>query len=599
MKQSLLDVLVLIVLIAAGCDSQIFISLTQKPDAVERVRILSSINGVNGQDYCAAAGQDQFSIQIPSQMKDAKRKDANGNPILPIHLELLGVDSLGCEIATGELDAEIPTGIRLWSEHFVSITSSSRICPTRRHGACQPECHSSVDCPSERPNCDPQGRCFACNSSSECSRQKGTPICDAGRCIECNTSQDCSDKARPYCDYGIRTCRGCKRHSECDSTTNARDGVCVKDDTLSTLPTGQALQSGMCVTSDRIVSVDTNTCSGACTIQDKLAEVSAQKPYLRIGQFNSTALVTVRPIPGLPEVHIISTQADYSPPDPAALGKMPNAILSNSNGAALRIEGGARATIEGLLIKDSKLGVACVAGGNATKVRILRTLIGLTDVGIQSSPGCELSIEQSWIGEGPRDRYNGLVNNGNILAMDLDGTKFDIVNTVFNNNKPMAPGTFSGIWVRNATATTPGRIVNSTFVRHGYASATRKALMIDCIPAASNLTIVNSLFLDSTPTSGNTYVHADCRSNAQKYLGSDDVSLTGDNNATDLVFSDVFNAPTFGDYSLTTTADSRVRDGGLTQFVDGSGKNIVPTIDIIGTTRTAAKLSRGAFEAAR
>jgi len=353
----------------------------------------------------------------------------------------------------------------------------------------------------------------------------------------------------------------------------------------------------MCVPQDRIVSVD-QSCTGTCTVQDKLTEVGAQKPYLRLGPVMSTALITVRPVPGLPEVHIVSTLADYSPPDPAGKDKKPNAILTNSNGTVLRVEAGASVTLEGLLIKDSKVGVACVAGGNATKVRILRTLIGQTDVGIQSSPGCELSIEQSWIGEGPRDRYNGLVNTGNLLAMDLDGTKFDIVNTVFNNNKPMAPGTFSGIWVRNATATTPGRIVNSTFVRNESASTTRKALLLDCIPATGTIAIVNSLFLNSTPTSGNTYVHADCRSTAQKYLGSDDPTLTGDNNATDLVFSDVFNAPTFGDYSLTNATDSRVRDGGLTQFVDG-GKNIVPTIDMIGTARTATKLSRGAFEAAR
>lgn len=467
-------------------------------------------------------------------------------------------------------------------------------------GKCElTECSASSDCPTDRPNCSPQGRCFACGVTSDCSKQTGTPICDVGRCVECKTSKECTDKARPYCEDTSRACRACKRHSECDSAANSRDGICVKDDTLSTLPTGQTLLSGMCVPQDRIVSVDPTSCAGTCTVQDKLTEVGAQKPYLRLGQVMSTALITVRPVPGLPEVHIVSTLADYSPPDPAGKDKIPNAILTNSNGTVLRVEAGSSVTLEGLLIKDSKVGVACVAGGNATRVRILRTLIGQTDVGIQSSSGCELFIDQSWIGEGPRDRYNGLVNTGNLLAMDLDGTKFDIVNTVFNNNKPMAPGTFSGIWVRNATATTPGRIVNSTFARQESGSTTRKALLLDCIPATGTVSIVNSLFLNSvTPSGGNTYVHADCRSSAQKYLGSDDVTLTGDNNATDLVFSDVFNAPAFGDYSLTKATDSRVRDGGLTQFVDG-GKNIIPAVDMIGTARPATKLSRGAFEAAR
>jgi len=411
----------------------------------------------------------------------------------------------------------------------------------------------------------------------------------------------CTDKSRPYCEDSSRSCRACKRHTECDSALGARDGVCVKDDTLSNLPAVQALQSGMCVPSSRIVNVDMTTCSGTCTVQDKLPEVSADKPYLRIGQFTSTAPITLRPVTGLPEVHVISSLADYSPPDPTAKDKTPNAILTNSNGSVIRVESGASVTLEGLLIKDSKLGVACVGAGNPTRVRIVRTLIGASDVGVQSTAGCELSIDQSWIGQGPRDRYQGLVNSGNVLAMDLDGTKFDIVNSVFYHNTPSPPTAFGGIWVRNATATTPGRIINSSFVNHESVSATRKAMMLDCIPATTNLAIINSLFLNGTiPSGGNTYVHPACRGTDQKYLGSDDVTLTGDNNATDLGLTDVLNAPlTFGDLSLKSTADVRVRDGGLPQYLDGSGLNRIPTVDIIGAARTASKLSRGAFEPAR
>lgn len=468
-------------------------------------------------------------------------------------------------------------------------------------GKCEPtECSDSHDCASDRPNCSPQGRCFACSSVSDCAKQTGAPICDTGRCVECKTSKDCSDKSRPYCEDPSRACRACKRHAECDSTAGARDGVCVKDDTLRNLPTGQALQNGMCVPSDRIVSVDVNSCSGACTVQDKLTEVAAQKPYLRIGQFTSAALITVRPVPGLPEVHIISPLGDYAPPDPAAKDKIPNAILTNSNGTALRIEGGASVTVEGLLIKDSKLGLACVSGAAPTRVRILRSLIGASDVGIQSTAGCELSIEQSWVGEGPRDRYQGLVNSGNILAMDLRGTKFDIINSVFNHNSP-APGMFGGIWINDATASTPGRIINSTFTRHETADMNRKALLLDCIPATTSIAIVNSLFLNSTSlTGGTTYIHSACRGPDQKYLGTDDTALTGDNNATDLVLNNVFTSPTAqGDLTLKSDADARVRDGGLTQFVDGTGKSLLPTIDIIGAARQATKISRGAFEPTR
>jgi len=188
-------------------------------------------------------------------------------------------------------------------------------------------------------------------------------------------------------------------------------------------------------------------------------------------------------------------------------------------------------------------------------------------------------------------------NAGNAIAMDLTSTKFDLINSVLSNNKGM-PANFSGILIKSATATTPGRIVNSTFVSNDSLT-TRKAMALDCQPATGNISIVNSLFLDAAaPAGGTTYVHADCRSTNQKYIGSNDTTLTGDNNITDLVQSDVFVSPAGNDYSLKTSADSRVRDGGITQFIDG-GKNIIPTVDISGNPRGTAKLSRGALEATR
>lgn len=476
-----------------------------------------------------------------------------------------------------------------------------KVAPGASIGKCEStECTTSADCPTDRPNCGTGGRCFACAAASDCSRASTGSICDVGRCVECKTSKDCSDKSRPYCEDQSHSCRACKRHSECDSAANARDGVCVKDDTLSSLPGTQALNAGMCVPQSRIISVDMTTCSGACTLQDKVNEVSPDKPYVRIGAFNSSTQVTLKHVSGLPELHILSTLADYPPPDPAAKDKIPIAFLTNPTGTVLRIENGMSVTLEGLLIKDSKVGIACIGAGNLTRVRILRSLIAASDLGIQTSPGCDLTIDQSWLGEGPRDRFSGLANTTNALAMDLDNTKFEITNSVFNHNSPTVPGQFGGIWVRNSTATTPGRIVNTTFARHESSSA-RKALVLDCIPAATNITIVNSLFLNSTKPTSDTYIHAACRSANQKYLASDDATLTGEGNATDLIFTDVFTSPTIqGDLSLKMTADPRVRDGGLGQFFDvTSGKNIVPLTDIIGAMRSSTKLSIGAFEAAR
>ena len=104
-------------------------------------------------------------------------------------------------------------------------------------GKCEAtECMQSSDCPTDRPNCGSGGRCYACGNAGDCTRNGNPGICDVGHCVECKTSKDCSDKSRPYCEDQTRSCRACKRHYECDSTPSARDGVCVKDDTLATLP---------------------------------------------------------------------------------------------------------------------------------------------------------------------------------------------------------------------------------------------------------------------------------------------------------------------------------------------------------------------------
>lgn len=467
-------------------------------------------------------------------------------------------------------------------------------------GQCESsECSSASDCASDRPNCSSQGRCFACATSSDCAKQSGTPICDAGRCVACKSSKDCTDKLSPVCDVAAHTCRACQKHLECDSSSGTHDGVCVKDSTLSALSSNLSLQAGMCVPTDRVVSVDKTSCPTAtCMLQDKLNELSAQKPYLRIGELESTQPVTVKPVPGLPEVHIVSPAGDYSLTDATAKTLAPSSVLKNNGGVAVTVDTGASVTIEGLTLASSKTGLSCVGVGNQTKVRLLRTLIGENDTGILATSGCELSIEQSWIGNEPQGRQAGVVNAGNLLAMDLTSTKFDLINSVVSNNRGMTPAAFSGILVKSATATTPGRIINSTFVENKSSTA-RKATALDCLPATGNISIVNSLFLDaSAPAGGTTYVHTDCRSASQKYLGSNDAALTGDNNITDLVASDVFVSSVSNDFRLKPSADSRVRDGGLTQFID-SGKNIIPTVDIAGIPRGTAKLSRGALEATR
>lgn len=455
----------------------------------------------------------------------------------------------------------------------------------------------SNTCPADRPFCD-RGICTKCVSNVQCSSQSAdTPICDAsGRCYGCVTSSDCADPAKAVCDPHSHVCRACQLHSECAS------GVCAKDNVFAALP--QPIPMGTCVDPAR-VNVVTSACADTtCSLPDMLNALSISRPYVLIKALTSTKTVTVPAAPvqnGLPAIYIIGPMADKSP---SALTSAPPISLSSGN-QALLISAGAHTTLEGLVLDSSTVGLECASGGTQTKVLLIRSFLGANTIAVLASPKCELVIDSSWIGRGPSPQFGTF--SGNSQAMQLDGTQLEIVNTVFWHNG--APGTLGGISLSNSTGEPlPSiRIVNSSFVAHPFSNTSRKILAIDCgYPTQGSMSIVNTLFLNSSPpSSGTTYVHNNCRpsgalsgvvSNEAGFLDTDNPQNVADTTLGDSLLVEPLTA---GDLHFAASAPSSITRGGVREFIDARGPVPIPSTDMDGRARGPSRISPGAFEAVR
>lgn len=464
-------------------------------------------------------------------------------------------------------------------------------------------------CTPDKPVCSAQGRCVGCDPANltQCATlNPALPYCVNQTCVACSAAlgQGCeSDPLHPACDSTTNTCRACALHGECASN------VCVKDNTLSTLPNGKALSLGMCVPKSRILTVDETTCGAACTLPGQLLNASVDFPFLLVNNYSSASPgnVLVKPIAGLPELHIVTATADLSPSKLTAA----KAIIKYFAGVgAVTVSPGASVTIEGLIIVSSNIGVLCDSGtapnSVATSVKLLRSLIALTGTAVQTKAKCQLTLDQTWIGWGPKALSSVLsggnaVNGGNNVAMNLDSTQFDIINSVFLHN---GVTTFGGITVTDSLNLAPaGHIVNSTFYRQEGVSVTHNAMAIYCPVALTKtpLTIFNSLFVNSAGYSlaGKTYVDPNCRAATSfGYIATDESPAPGPGpGIVSGVSGSLFTSTVDDAFDLhpLTTAPMSVISGGTVLPFNNTAS---PLVDMDGTARGKTSVSIGAFEVA-
>lgn len=453
-------------------------------------------------------------------------------------------------------------------------------------------------CPAEAPVCS-AGRCIVCSNDDDCKASSGGQqycLKDTGRCVECRTPDDCTiGSAKPACDKSDGQCKPCVRHDQCSTQ------VCVKDETLNigSVPAPMRLKTGDCVPTSRILPVDVN-CASCGNLQTQINAATIELPYILVKTYDEKSPINVNPKAGLPELHIVTSTADSSP---ALLSQAPPATMHYQNMAVplLTVHGGASLTLEGMLIYNSSTGLLCDSDNGAgatvpTGLTVRRSIIGLTDQAIRTRPRCQLTIDSSYIGMGPASF--GSFTGGNFQALNLDGTSFEIINSVFNHNVGVSGAMFAGITVSNTTSIgmLTGRIVNSTFYRHEPTGTL--PLAIRCSGTPLNFTIFNTLFVNTPgfPMAGRTYVESSCRSASTfDYIATDEsMPIAGAGANVIAATESVFTAPQSGDLSLVKTAQSGALTGGAKTFNGVTA----PTVDVRGVARGATKISIGAFEVA-
>ncbi|MBP6741680.1 MAG: hypothetical protein KA244_02455 [Deltaproteobacteria bacterium] len=476
-----------------------------------------------------------------------------------------------------------------------------------KSGTCVPSC-TSTSCTAPLTCLPKSGLCGVCEGDTDPScgtpGVSATPYCYSHQCVECTLPKHCATAIAKgtACNTTTHTCGPCQRHDECDS------GVCAKDDALALLAGPNAISKGTCVPTERIQIVDTATCGSACSLPNALLNVTNAKPYILVRNFDGTMPISVNPAVAAkpaewpPMVYIIGDSADLSPAERTATPKV--GLHSYGASAALSVSPGVNLTVEGMQLYSAKTALLCDGGVSATptSVRLIRSIIGSSDIGIESRPGCDLTVEKSWIGQGPSPVFDGTANSGNFQAMNLDSTRFEISNTVFLHNTK-GPGVFSGILVQDSkNLKKSGTIVNSSFSRHDTVATGRNALAVDCNYATADaLTIVNSIFVSTAaPASTVTYVHPNCRSAASfAYVATDDQSpsLAGTalvKNVSQAALLE--DAVTKGNLRLKVDAPKAVTTGGIGGKY---GSVTIPLVDHEGKDRPAGTVSIGAFQAAQ
>ena len=235
-------------------------------------------------------------------------------------------------------------------------------------------CTGPEDCPEAAPFCDPVGACVTCDAMEDpdgaCAELGGgTPLCVGGTCVAC-TDEDTSvcDGQLRLCDPETNACVDCTEHPQCES------GACQLD-------------VGTCFPTDVVVHVDGDGGQDFTTVGAAIAS------------FNDGAL-------GVIVVHERAASAPYTEALAVDGGKVLAMVAADGEspefqgvGASpgLAVQGaGTTLYLEALTSADGNaFGLVCDgARADLRRARIVQNTGG----GILAQGGCELSVENSFVG---------------------------------------------------------------------------------------------------------------------------------------------------------------------------------------------------------
>jgi hypothetical protein len=493
--------------------------------------------------------------------------------------------------------------------------------PGAQKGLCelQPDmrpttCSTSMSCAPELPICDTaQSMCRACLPGEDARCRESNPSlprCLGPRCVGCLPDQDSAQSkdcggATPICDRESYTCRRCRYHSEC------RSGVCAKDDRSAMPPYG--IPQGTCVPQEQVLYVDPrfacddNIGKPFCTPAKAIAQMDVNHRYLVLqgkgmaGAFSDLTLGMTDAQKRI-ELYVIGPEAD-GPPD--LLAAEPRVSIGDVPGKrGFRVMEGVRVTIEGLVIRKAMSGVECSGDriNPSTEVRIRRSILTDNQTGIYLSNNCYLELSESWVGKVPQ-RGTLAESPGNVLAMDIRDSDFDVVNTIFWDNGISGMTGTGGLRVLGAGTRTGGStLVNVTFYgqvgRNGTGTGNANADMFCPLQLTGRLALVNSLlFFDARGGMG--HIAANCGVTHQA-VGADDMAFAGNGSVVFTTGQDPgFRDAARGNLRLragTSGPQQIVRTGGVTSTMVVGRTVRAPEVDLSGARRPTEGVAMGAYE---
>ncbi len=478
---------------------------------------------------------------------------------------------------------------------------------------CHKTCKASQGCADASPLCDGELQvCRACfpGEDSLCqARSASTPRCVNGRCAACRPpsgvaaeSSECGVtsavlSATPVCDPRSYACRPCLRHSECAS------GVCAKDGSDADL----GIPRGACVPSKQVLVVDQDLCSGTgpsfCTLKQAIGKLDVDHRYILLRKGSATVdfgdlQIGMQTSHKGQNLHIIGPLADQSP---SSIASEPRATIGGS-----KLKDGLTVTqaslfLDGVYVRGNRVGVQC--SGAEAKLSLVRSYLTGNETAIAASAGCRLSVTDSWLGRGPKASALGEAP-GNIRGIDISGSDFSIVNTVFSDNGDFRQDGFGGIRVRSLSASTRrSTVINSTLYQtSGLLKLGKFFTSLICdVSVGDRLVLMNTLLLGDSKLltiPEEHYVDQTCGALISHVASNDPALSTGQSVVLPMGVIPLRNsaARDLRPVALGVSEGPQIQTAGAVQ-IEVSGERVVaPTMDLDGRSRPSSAVAIGAFE---
>lgn len=478
---------------------------------------------------------------------------------------------------------------------------------------CHKTCQDSQSCADSVPLCDGDLKvCRACFPGEDAlcqARSASTPRCVNGRCAACRPPGDVAAEssecgvtsavlsANPVCDPRSYGCRPCLRHSECAS------GVCAKDGSDADL----GIPRGACVPSSQVLVVDQDLCSGTgpsfCSLKQAIAKLDASHRYILLRKGSSTVdfgdlqIGTQTSHKGQ-ILHIIGPLADQSP---SSIASEPRATIGGSKLKDGLSVSQASVFLDGVYVRGNRVGVQC--SGAEAKLSLVRSFLTGNDTAIAASAGCRLSVTDSWLGRGPKATALGDAP-GNVRGIDISGSDFSVVNTVFSDNGDFRQDGFGGIRVRSLSASTRrSTVVNSTMYQtSGLLKLGKFFTSVLCdVAVGDRLVLMNTLFLGDSKlltSPEEHYIDPTCGALISHVASNDPALSTGQSVVLPMGVIPLRNAAArdLRPVAPGVSEGPQIQTAGAVQIEVSSERIVAPTMDLDGRSRPSSAVAIGAFE---